>query len=298
MRSLELAVKYLAGDRLIGTSAERTALSTASGVANTADHTDDYGTAGNWTTAESVSGTVSVDDSSNGIGYFNNIVSNSGNLIFKDLAHSSVLNSNLSDTAWTITFKWRQEDTTLANGSTGIIINCSEIVLDHTTSGTYHINNSNNNGSQIQIAVATSGTRNWNLETRNAGARVSFVGISFAYAEDTDYWIQLSRNGAVWTANWFTNANFTGTPVSTGTITDSSASTVHDLRYFTHCSAADNSSTTGWKAKFDDLKIYDGDSTLTSSYDHPNLTNGTVFEESDTGKHWMWDGSSAWNEIG
>ena len=30
---------------------------------------------------------------------------------------------------------------------------------------------------------------------------------------------------------------------------------------------------------------------------YPNLTNGTIFEESDTGKHYMFDGTSAWNEI-
>jgi hypothetical protein len=65
-----LAIKYLAGERLIGTAAERAALSTATGVANTADHTDNYSTAGNWNTTESVSGTVHVNDSSNGVGYF------------------------------------------------------------------------------------------------------------------------------------------------------------------------------------------------------------------------------------
>ena len=29
----------------------------------------------------------------------------------------------------------------------------------------------------------------------------------------------------------------------------------------------------------------------------PNLPNGAIFEESDTGKHYMFDGTSAWNEI-
>jgi len=29
---------------------------------------------------------------------------------------------------------------------------------------------------------------------------------------------------------------------------------------------------------------------------YPNLSNGTLFEESDTGKHYMFDGTSAWNE--
>ena len=27
------------------------------------------------------------------------------------------------------------------------------------------------------------------------------------------------------------------------------------------------------------------------------LPLGTVFEETDTGKHYMWDGTSAWNEV-
>ena len=30
---------------------------------------------------------------------------------------------------------------------------------------------------------------------------------------------------------------------------------------------------------------------------YPNLSNGTLFEESDTGKHYMFDGTSTWNEM-
>ena len=30
---------------------------------------------------------------------------------------------------------------------------------------------------------------------------------------------------------------------------------------------------------------------------YPNISNGTIFEESDTGKHYMFDGTSAWNEM-
>ena len=30
---------------------------------------------------------------------------------------------------------------------------------------------------------------------------------------------------------------------------------------------------------------------------YPNLTNGTIFEESDTGKIWMFDGTDTWNEM-
>ena len=30
---------------------------------------------------------------------------------------------------------------------------------------------------------------------------------------------------------------------------------------------------------------------------YPNLVNGAIFEESDTGKHYMFDGTDTWNEI-
>jgi len=30
---------------------------------------------------------------------------------------------------------------------------------------------------------------------------------------------------------------------------------------------------------------------------YPSLSNGVIFEESDTGKHYMFDGTSTWNEI-
>ena len=30
---------------------------------------------------------------------------------------------------------------------------------------------------------------------------------------------------------------------------------------------------------------------------YPNISNGAIFEESDTGKHYMFDGTSTWNEM-
>jgi hypothetical protein len=33
------------------------------------------------------------------------------------------------------------------------------------------------------------------------------------------------------------------------------------------------------------------------NYTYPNIPNGAIFEESDTGKHYMFDGTSAWNEM-
>ena len=43
-----------------------------------------------------------------------------------------------------------------------------------------------------------------------------------------------------------------------------------------------------------DLKVYYN---CDSTHTYPNLVNGVVFEESDTGKHYMWDGTNTWNEV-
>ena len=34
-----------------------------------------------------------------------------------------------------------------------------------------------------------------------------------------------------------------------------------------------------------------------SSTAYPNIPNGALFEESDTGKHYVFDGSQTWNEV-
>jgi len=47
--------------------------------------------------------------------------------------------------------------------------------------------------------------------------------------------------------------------------------------------------------------VLTGHSTTPASYaipnSYPNLPNGAIFEESDTGKHYMFDGTSTWNEM-
>jgi hypothetical protein len=43
-----------------------------------------------------------------------------------------------------------------------------------------------------------------------------------------------------------------------------------------------------------ELKFYNA---VTTAVKTINLPNGTIFEESDTGKHYMWDGTDTWNEV-
>jgi hypothetical protein len=44
------------------------------------------------------------------------------------------------------------------------------------------------------------------------------------------------------------------------------------------------------------MTIYGADDDVLS-YTYPNIPNGAIFEESDTGKHYMFDGSQTWNEM-
>jgi len=39
-----------------------------------------------------------------------------------------------------------------------------------------------------------------------------------------------------------------------------------------------------------------GENTIPATV-YPNIINGTIFEETDTGTHYMWDGTDTWNEI-
>ena len=44
------------------------------------------------------------------------------------------------------------------------------------------------------------------------------------------------------------------------------------------------------------ITVY-GSVTEVLSYTYPNIPNGAIFEESDTGKHYMFDGTDTWNEM-
>ena len=44
------------------------------------------------------------------------------------------------------------------------------------------------------------------------------------------------------------------------------------------------------------ITVYGADDQSSTLF-YPNIPNGAIFEESDTGKHYMFDGTSAWNEM-
>jgi len=55
-----------------------------------------------------------------------------------------------------------------------------------------------------------------------------------------------------------------------------------------------NGNTAHWS--MNGIKVKFGTATM-PTLTYPNLPNGAIFEESNTGKHYMWDGTSAWNVV-
>ena len=51
-----------------------------------------------------------------------------------------------------------------------------------------------------------------------------------------------------------------------------------------------------YNGKVTNIKVFNNTDNVTTQT-QPDLINGTIFEESDTGKHYMFDGTSTWNEM-
>ena len=132
-----------------------------------------------------------------------------------------------------------------------------------------------------------------------------------AYFTDETYYMQLRRydNGGTDTieAKYFTNSNYTDGLENTTTRT---ANIPSGLRYikaeiwgYTDTQSGD----TAIHSEIDNLKFWNGTSTAgtptyqtdftSGSASYPNLPNGTIFNETDTYKYFMWNGTDTWNQM-
>ena len=285
-----MAVKYLAGDRLIGTAAERTALTTAAAaiIGGTIDSFVwdwEWYRGANDTSDTSNSNSNKLFISSNTSGYDQSGESgtsrqfgwmySSGNAI-------GILNHGTTET-WT------------AYGST-----------QPTSTWRYFRMIYSESENKIRWANFTTDTlRNamtWSSQTSAQEAEISGAvsGTNFSVGDDMKYITIESltnTNASDWGLRnikvWLHQETDSGDP---------------DFNY-------QFPSTTGWNANASTIGTISSNEytldtgsnsspVLTAVYTipdtpavYPNLTNGTIFEESDTGKHYMFDGTSAWNEM-
>ena len=308
MRSLELAIKYLAGDRLIGTAAERAAM-----TQNLPDYEQDFttdATQNGWTATGSTWGSYS---SSNPYVVLNPSGQGSGTAdpavaFTYDLQHADALNgSNLSDTEWV--FQFTAKVHSYSANSTCNYVDAVVAISDGTQWGS-------NNNSHFGIGFGNTdcspnsevheikflNKHNKNLDGFHSVSDTNYQRVPDTQGEGYDLesnvgttvGIRFVRTGSTAAYGQVWNSTFTTQIGSNYSLTESHMSNLDDLRYI-HLTAYSQGGASGIEIRISDIKIWNDATSITPVY--PNLTNGAIFEESDTGKHYMFDGTSAWNEM-
>ena len=123
-----------------------------------------------------------------------------------------------------------------------------------------------------------------------------FTQLATGATVDQIFYVEIIRNTLeLITCNLYTNSDYTGL-IETKTRTIPASFGNRDLRYIRVFASGDDGSTASTlQYELDDMDFYND---TTSTDTTPNLPNGTIFLTSDTNKAYMFDGTSAWNEVG
>jgi len=116
--------------------------------------------------------------------------------------------------------------------------------------------------------------------------------VSFDPSTNTDYYFEIVRQTATtYIVRRYSDSTY-------GTVSDSAsgtcASTTQTLRYIKFAGWTDCNATS--TAEIDDVKFYNGITSASATDNAVTVPNGSVAEETDTGKHYIWSGS-AWTEV-
>ena len=298
-----MAIKYLAGERIIGTAAERTALSTG---------TDTMGTGANGTAISDPTFVASGDTNGvampSGLGlksyYFdgNDAINIDGAIGF----------SASSNTVGSISFWYYnthdQEGKVIlafgdANASTYMKFptryNTTDKILGHnsdTSGNNWEIRNHANDagddladdtwhhmccvqdGTAVKLYINSILLTVWNDQTdKSEWIKSGIDSARIGCDMDTN-----STNGN------FLTGNVTEVALWNVALTSAQATSLYNSGNGAKASTIPS----GLRAYYDGSSLNNAAVTV-----YPNLSNGTIFEESDTGKHQMFDGTSAWNEM-
>jgi len=260
VRSLELAIKFLAGERMIGTAAERAAL-TVPIQTGTPFYETDFSSSTGW----------NFDNANGNITISSNKANLAGEVEGDQITYA--LSEALSDVAWFIKYKFNK----IATQSGGQADELVFLAIQDSITNIKTVGKAIGGWtSTAPVALKYSGG------TRTRGTVDGGLGFSY----NTDYWVELSRDVNTVTLKRYSSDAFSGTPDISSVTVDSSFTGLDTI----FIGYEDNGATWGQNGYITDLEIYNG-------VTYPNLSNGTIFEESDTGKHYMFDGTSTWNEI-
>jgi hypothetical protein len=274
-------VDWLAGKRIKGTSSERTALNGGSTTASPdATNMEDSGT---WSGA----GSLSV---ANGQIQVRLGGSNAGR------AKRDYGTANIDTSKWVMRFKWVQNGTqTLStpNDMRCIIGLSSSDGSFGGNSPTYGTTTQDMVGMYLDVGhVHLVGIDNTDSPSGQPTVDSLLNFDTAGGGSGFTRYVEIKRNVDSFTLNIFTSSSFTGTPISsTKTI-----SNIGSLRYVGG-SAGWYGGGGGINADISEIAFYNGVSSVTTLLP-PNLQNGTIFEETDTNKAYIWNASTTtWSQL-
>jgi len=286
-----MAVKYLAGNRLWGTNAERLALN--GGTTTDPSVANSVFLVGSpvWQEADDISynsGTDKIDFSTDGLSVVDSYAT-------FDLQATSALGSgnSASDTEWVLRFKLELTDYDPADTSS------SALVVGISNQGT-STGVASQNGIGFEVGCGQHDTV-YRLQTANgtSWARGAYDAVFTETPADGEItWVEVKRTSAtdVTVSMYSADTYDVSDLLEAETITDVSGTT--GLRYVAVKSDTQSQPNNRNIGTVSDINFWN-DTTTTTRTLEPSLPNGSVFITSDTNVHYMWNSSAeTWNEVG
>jgi len=289
-----MAIKYLAGERLQGTAAERAAMTVTSGEWTMSHVGIKYNTSTN---------EIYNTDGGQNLGQSGSNQHARAYIQMKDSSGNTIT----AGETWCLQAQWTR--TATISGWTG---NVRPIGLARDTTGADDISTGTGG------FIGGYGDTNWNMYWRDEGTEnnagyitggessnggttvyITMIRTSGGDAIQCRYYSNSGRSSLLTGGNDF----ISGVGVFGSALSNVIPSGGLDNMTYIMCSNGEGANNHGWKVR--DIKFWnnqlddtgDPDWENVVSYTYPNLPNGGIFEESDTGKHYMFDGTSTWNEI-
>lgn len=253
-----MAVEWLAGKRARGTSSERPKI----------DFQDNFDENTSWTQAGSPNTEIVHDHTTDDRIEFTN---QRDSFLYKSMGIT------LSDT-----FVIQFTHSLTSNPTVG-----SRYMLFEVTAGTSEPRSSSQDA--LGVIVGGASQNLYQLAYKDgAGSWTQSATTEDILQSETKY-LRLIRDGTNWTIKVYTNSDYSDTPYS---FTTSIPSTVTGLSYAMF--GGESGEVNSWTCWVDDLKVYDG----VTSVPNTNLQDGTIFEESDTNKAYIWNATTkTWTQL-
>ena len=248
---------------------------------------DDYASASGWTDVDT-GGDIAIDTSNKGVTYTDVNVGDSG--IGKSLGKT------LSNSKWLVQFTFQIADWN--TNDAGLISLTSDHTQGFKVSGLKTIN------FMPQGTPLGAGSGSYNRFVLMSGQTNSYAEVTSsnnALAVNTQYWVDMYRDGSNVKCKVWTNANRTGTPhfessnLAIGTNLDGLTGIQHWNE-----NTADIDIGTAWVRE---VKVYDGVSALDGCKNnavkvYPKIEDEMLFSENDTGNDYIWDSTTnTWTKI-